>query len=183
MEIYFVRHGESFSNVNDLYNGIEDIELTERGINEAISLSKILNNINFSVVFSSPLYRARKTAEYCGYFNLKVSELLIERNYGLLEGMKIGENYSEELINSVESSEDLYLRLFLFLNELNDRFNADSKILIFTHGTCIKYILSTIERKPIQKIKIDNGSLTSIIMEKDLSMSLGKYYNYKPKRM
>lgn len=62
LELVLVRHGESYAN-RDNTNEI-DSELTERGIQQAERLAPWLAaHFDFTALYSSPLIRARKTAE------------------------------------------------------------------------------------------------------------------------
>ena len=84
--IYIVRHGQTNWNIEGRYQGRIDIELNETGINQAKEISKKLKNINFDKIFSSPLKRAKKTAEIISDGKIILDERLIERYNGELEG-------------------------------------------------------------------------------------------------
>lgn len=62
--VYFVRHGETVWNVENKICGSTDIDLTQKGHEQAIETGKkILNdNINADKILYSPLIRAKKTA-------------------------------------------------------------------------------------------------------------------------
>lgn len=62
--VYFVRHGETVWNVENKICGSTDIDLTQKGHEQAIETGKkILNdNIKADKILYSPLIRAKKTA-------------------------------------------------------------------------------------------------------------------------
>lgn len=63
MEIYLIRHGETEWNTLRKLQGRSDTELNEVGIQLAQMTSKALEDIPFDVIYTSPLKRAKKTAE------------------------------------------------------------------------------------------------------------------------
>ena len=63
MNIYLVRHGETIWNKEGRIQGREDVPLNEKGIALAEITSEGMREIPFDVIYSSPLIRARKTAE------------------------------------------------------------------------------------------------------------------------
>ena len=89
--VYFVRHGETVWNVENKICGSTDIDLTQKGHEQAIETGKkILNdNIKADKILYSPLIRAKKTA-------MHISEItgipafeeprLTEQNFGKFEG-------------------------------------------------------------------------------------------------
>ena len=63
MEIYIIRHGKTPWNVDRLLQGGTDIELNEDGRDLAVKTGEGLKDVDFDVIFSSPLKRATETAE------------------------------------------------------------------------------------------------------------------------
>lgn len=62
MKIYIVRHGEVPHNALKQYNN-QNEDLTEKGIKQAEELREKIKMINYDIVISSPLIRAKHTAE------------------------------------------------------------------------------------------------------------------------
>lgn len=62
MIIYFVRHGESEANKNNFHHTPE-VPLSELGLQQAHNAAKRFKNIKIDLIYSSPLMRARQTAE------------------------------------------------------------------------------------------------------------------------
>lgn len=91
MEIYIVRHGETLWNKSRRLQGSKDINLSEVGRREAIERGKQLKNVDFDVIYSSPLNRAYETACIIkGERNIPIimDERLREINFGINEGMR-----------------------------------------------------------------------------------------------
>ena len=63
MLLYVTRHGETDFNVEKRYTGSTDIPLNDKGLQQAKELASKVSDIRFDVIVSSPLLRARQTAE------------------------------------------------------------------------------------------------------------------------
>lgn len=61
--IYFIRHGETASNVEGRFRGRADIPLSENGVRQSIALGESMRNIPLTAIYSSPLARSIQTAE------------------------------------------------------------------------------------------------------------------------
>jgi probable phosphoglycerate mutase len=90
MIIYLLRHGESESNSNSIFAAKKvDLPLTQLGIQQAVLQARRLKNAGFVEIFSSPLLRARHTAEIvgrsCGISSV-IADELSEVDVGLLDG-------------------------------------------------------------------------------------------------
>lgn len=58
-----IRHGQIRSNVEDVYAGRTDEELTESGASQANRLGQEIRDLEISVIYTSPLARTVQTAE------------------------------------------------------------------------------------------------------------------------
>ena len=75
MKIYIVRHGEVPHNALKQYNN-EDEDLNEKGISQAEALKDKIKDIDYDIIISSPLIRARQlivahsgvSKAFSGYF-------------------------------------------------------------------------------------------------------------------
>src|SRR3954454_6306146 len=85
--IYLARHGETEWSKSGQHTGRTDIPLTAPGEAAARQIATRLAGITFARVFSSPLSRARRTAELAG-FRPEIDPELLEWNYGDCEGRK-----------------------------------------------------------------------------------------------
>ncbi|MBA4312241.1 MAG: 2,3-diphosphoglycerate-dependent phosphoglycerate mutase [Chlorobiaceae bacterium] len=98
-KVVLVRHGESVWNKENRFTGWTDVDLSERGINEAMQAGKILNqeNYRFDIAFTSVLKRAIKTLNHVldemdlHWIPVEKSWRLNERHYGALQGLNKAE--------------------------------------------------------------------------------------------
>ncbi len=80
MKVYIVRHGEVATNAPKIFN-TETEDLNEKGIEQAKELREKIQDISFDIIISSPLIRARHTAEIINSKNIPIQtdERLRER--------------------------------------------------------------------------------------------------------
>ena len=81
MKLYIIRHGETVWNTEGRLQGIADIELNENGIRLARVTARGMADIPFDLAITSPLKRARQTAEL----------VLGERKVPILEDSRLEE--------------------------------------------------------------------------------------------
>lgn len=92
MSFYVLRHGQTDWNVQMRLQGSTDIPLNETGRAQAHVAAKILAGEGITKIIASPLSRALETARIVGAasgLEPVVDGRLIERNFGLFEGMTI----------------------------------------------------------------------------------------------
>ena len=94
LTIYLVRHGQTFFNKYGRFQGFSDIDLTQLGLENAISAGERLANIEFAAAYSSDLRRAENTAQAIldanTGSNLKLASLKEFREvfFGSFEGLR-----------------------------------------------------------------------------------------------
>jgi probable phosphoglycerate mutase len=94
--MYLVRHGETAWTISGQHTGRTDIPLTERGEREAQELSARLQGMTFASVLTSPMQRARRTAELAGFgARAKPDANLLEWDYGAYEGRRTADIEAE----------------------------------------------------------------------------------------
>lgn len=93
-KLILLRHGETEWSKLGKHTGLTDIPLTARGEELARGAGKLLGGYKFSLVLTSPLQRARRTAELAG-LQAEVDPLLVEWDYGGYEGRTTREIRSE----------------------------------------------------------------------------------------
>lgn len=89
MDIYIVRHGETVWNKSRLLQGSRDIELSREGREAAVYRGEQLKDIDFDVIYSSPLSRAYETARLIrGSKDIEIikDDRLREVSFGVNEG-------------------------------------------------------------------------------------------------
>ena len=97
IELLLVRHGESYTNVAREFScRLVDHGLTKRGVKESFCAARWLSNTQISKVYTSPLKRAKETAEIITNtlgLNIVVLEELREVDVGSLEGQSNDHNW------------------------------------------------------------------------------------------
>lgn len=93
MKLILVRHGETYWNKEGLVQGCDsDIELNETGLEQARKLAVFLENEPITTILSSPLSRAKSTAEVIAKHHrlpVEIDPALMELKVGELEGMSV----------------------------------------------------------------------------------------------
>ena len=87
--IYLIRHGETLWNKKGRYQGIADVELSEKGILQADKIEDYFRDIKLDAVISSPLKRAVRTGQGVAVSHdlpLIIEENLHELDFGEWEG-------------------------------------------------------------------------------------------------
>lgn len=117
IKLVLVRHGQSVWNLENRFTGWTDVELSEKGVNEAINAGKLLKEkgYNFDVAYTSVLKRANDTLYYIlKELNIDIpihySWRLNERHYGALQGLnkdETKEKYGEEQVHLWRRSADV----------------------------------------------------------------------------
>lgn len=88
--IVVARHGESVWHRADRYVGVSDIDLTDRGREQARELGVWAQLQGFSAIWSSPLRRSHDTAEAAGATTgraVRTDDRLTELDFGIAEGV------------------------------------------------------------------------------------------------
>jgi 2,3-bisphosphoglycerate-dependent phosphoglycerate mutase len=89
---YYVRHGQTEANVRGFIAGSMDVPLTVLGLKQANAAARVLAREPITAIYSSPLRRARDSAEPLAKalgLNVNVLPELSERRRGELEGQAI----------------------------------------------------------------------------------------------
>ncbi|MEE8318999.1 MAG: histidine phosphatase family protein [Dehalococcoidales bacterium] len=100
-EIRLIRHGETGWNAAELFRGRADIALNENGLRQAELLAEYFKDEKIDAIYSSPLERARKTAEIiAGRHELEVKNTggLIDIDFGEWQGLsrqEVKDRYGE----------------------------------------------------------------------------------------
>lgn len=92
--ISFVRHGETGLNRDGRLQGRVDSELSARGLEQVARLATRLSSWEITSVVSSPLARARQTAQAIAAVagcEVEIDERLIELDYGEWDGLPLSE--------------------------------------------------------------------------------------------
>lgn len=90
-ELLLVRHGETEWTLSRRHTGLTDLPLTGNGEDEARTLASLLARHTIALALTSPLRRARRTAELAGLRHAQVEPNLHEWDYGDYEGLTTAE--------------------------------------------------------------------------------------------
>lgn len=141
MKVYIVRHGQVPHNALEQYNSADE-DLTELGIKQAKELRNKIKSMKFDIIISSPLNRAKHTAEIINVNNQRIvyDDRIRERNCGNLSGKPLEVTNREEYWNyntTIQYGTSENIRLFFekvhnFLDELKTK--DYEKVLIVAHS-------------------------------------------------
>lgn len=118
MKLVLLRHGESIWNKENLFTGWTDVELSEKGIEEAKTAGRLLREegYDFDVCYTSYLKRAIHTLQYAldemdrAWLPVIKTWKLNERHYGALQGLnktETAKKYGDEQVKIWRRSYDI----------------------------------------------------------------------------
>ena len=148
---YFVRHGETVWNVENKICGATDIELTEKGHEQAILTGKkILElGIKADMILTSPLVRAAVTARHISEITgipVKVEPRLIEQNFGKYESTaRNGAEFHEakkHMASRYETGESMLHLAQRIYNLLDDIKAGDKIYILVAHNGIVRMVES-----------------------------------------
>ena len=144
MRVLFARHGKTNTNLEKVIAGHLQAQLTPEGIEQAKQLGEALKNVKIDAAYISPLDRAQQTfhtAFPSPSFPFYTESLLIERNFGSLEGKKNDGDYygwwrtqHQDEVDG-ETIQDVAIRWGDFIDKLKATYgDADVTILVVAHA-------------------------------------------------
>ena len=187
----FLRHAQAENNTKRILAGrTEGVPLTKTGIEQAERIAKYLAPIDISAIYSSPIERAKHTAEIVAKncsLDVVLDERLTEINMGKFTRMnyddmfakygniflKFYENDPVISEHEVETFPDVQKRVLEMVDHVLKKHNNENVILV-THMDPIKSMLAKVMNlvpKTLFELIIANASLT-IIKEQDKVFSL-----------
>jgi len=177
-KVILVRHGQTLWNLTMKYQGHSNIELIEKGVQQAELVAQSLSDEDISAVYASDLDRALKTAECIAEkHNLQVTAIpgLREINYGEWEGLtrdKINNRWSGAISNLLTYPDEVQFPGGETFREVKERASTALKklvaghpnqtIIVVSHGVTICTILCAIlniHLNHLWKIKQDNTAI------------------------
>jgi len=159
--IIFLRHGQAKNNIERILTGrTPGVPLTEKGIDQAEKAAKFLEHMNVSAIYSSPIERARHTAEIVGKHNsldVTIDDRLIELDMGKFTGVPYDEIFNshgnvfmkfyngelEIAHNGVETFSEVKKRVLGIVDHVIEN-HPDQNVVLVTHMDPIKAMLSTV---------------------------------------
>ena len=189
--IIFLRHAQAENNTKRILAGrTEGVHLTKTGIEQAERIAKYLATIDISAIYSSPIERAKHTAEIVAKscsLDVVLDERLTEIDMGKFTRMnyddmfakygniflKFYENDPVISEHEVETFPDVQKRVLEMVDHVLKKHNNENVILV-THMDPIKSMLAKVMNlapKTLFELIIANASVT-IITEQDNKFSL-----------
>lgn len=167
--VYLVRHGETEWNKEGRLQGRTDIPLNEVGWKQAEACGKFLKTFHWDVMLTSPLKRAKQTAETINrLLQLPLYEIdeFIERDFGAAEGLTMKEvmsTFPDRNYPNKESRSALQSRIYQGLQKINENYTGHH-VLLITHGAVINMLFELLSDGKVgkNKLKLKNASISSI---------------------
>jgi phosphoserine phosphatase len=182
MRLVLVRHGESEWNRIGRYQGQADAPLSELGLRQADALANRLRHEEIDAIYTSPLQRARRTADAIARFHPSVpfaeERALLEIHHGEWQGLlaaEVRERYPDLLeewrtyptrcqMPGGESFSNI-LKRTLNLREQLCRQHGEGTVLVSTHDVVVKILIADalgMHMDRINRLWITNASISVI---------------------
>ena len=180
--LVLLRHGESVWNAANRFTGWTDVELSEKGEQEAADAGQQLADKRFDVCYTSDLVRAQKTAEIVLELNSASNTIpthedwrLNERHYGALQGLNKDETRAKHGAEQVhiwrrsydvappdgESLKTCAERTIPCLEEcIIPDLTSGKNVLVTAHGNSLRSIVMHIEgltREQVLSLELPTG--------------------------
>jgi len=186
--VIFLRHGQAKNNIERILTGrTPNIPLTEKGIEQAEKTAKFLEQMNISAIYSSPIERAKHTAEIVAkhnFLDVTIDDRLIELDMGKFTGvpyddiftsygnvfMKFYNGELEIAHNGVETFSEVKKRVLSIVDHVIEN-HPDQNVVLVTHMDPIKAMLSTV-------VDLSPTNLFELIIA-NASLNIFREYNRK----
>lgn len=166
-----LRHGQTDWNIDLRLQGTTDIPMNETGIAQIAQAAEVISKSDWDIILTSPLGRAVHSAELVkqriGEIELEVEPLLLERSFGIGEGMTYAEWQKDfadlDHIPGAESRLAVEKRSADLLDHLIDKYSG-AKILAVSHGALIRSVISNVSlgEIPPKGERLQNASLHNL---------------------
>ena len=141
MKLYVIRHGQTNWNLKGIIQGQKDIELNDKGINEARKAKDEFNSLKIDLIMCSPLKRAKETAKILNTdknINIIYKSELIERGLGDFEGESciteeddIYNYHMNKTIRNIEPVVDLCNRINDLIDEIINKYKGKKYLISY----------------------------------------------------
>lgn len=204
MELLIVRHAESVANAEERMQGQRDYPLSERGEAQAQRLARFLVDAGyrFDAAYSSPLTRARRTAEVLtralGLPEPELTPELSELNAGRLQGLTRAEilagfpSFLQRRLTDLgdfseyggESYADVQLRVQSLVARFHERHRPHAhRVLVVAHGGTNFHLVKALVCDPVPRVmsvKFGNCSSTLVRVRERRGQYLGEIVFHLP---
>ncbi|MDQ3616305.1 MAG: histidine phosphatase family protein [Actinomycetota bacterium] len=179
-ELWLVRHGETEWSRDSRHTSHTDLPLTEKGIEVAGELRERLKGTSFDLVLTSPLQRARRTAELAGFDDAVADDDLVEWGYGDYEGVtteKIRETVADWTVwthesPGGESAAEVTRRLDRVVSRVRGHRGAT---LVFGHGHALRALTARWIEQPVEEgrfFRLDTATVCTLGYERETPVVL-----------
>lgn len=167
------RHTESEWNLLGKWTGLNDVNLTAKGEQEAEEIGNMLHDVRFDVVYTSEQKRTHQTLAGILKGSVhpdvphQIHGAVNERDYGDLTGKnkwEVQEEIGEEAFKGIrrgwdypvpggETLKDVYARVVpFFVDEILPQLQAGKNILMVAHGNSIRALIKYLDEIHEDKI-------------------------------
>jgi broad specificity phosphatase PhoE len=185
-QVYFVRHGETAWTITGQYTGRTDIPLVQQGETDAEKLGARLKGLEFTQVMTSPLQRARRTAELAGFGKSMVADAdLAEWDYGAYEGRRTldirGERPGWRLLEDGCPGGETLEAVSARADRLIDRLHSlGGEVLIFSHRDILRILAARwlrLQAVEARRFYLTTASLSILGYHHDLNEPVIRLWN------
>lgn len=190
--IILVRHCEAQGNHERIFQGATDCDITERGERQLEALSERFRTIEFDVLYSSPLRRARRTAEAVNLYHglpVQIEPGLREINAGHWEGKRWADFpalYPDEARawnlapwdfapKGGETMRQVYERISATVRSIAQK-ERGRRVAAVSHGCAIRNLLCYAHGWPIERLNeiewCDNTAVSVLEFDEDGAISI-----------
>ncbi|MGR3741951.1 histidine phosphatase family protein [Companilactobacillus sp. DQM5] len=184
-KFYFIRHGKTQWNLEGRYQGAHgDSSLLDESFEDIKHLSAFLRNIEFTKVYSSPLKRARITAETLiedlkQEIPIVICDELREFDLGIMEGEKFKDmeskypelilafrnspkDYHHEIVDG-ESFDEVISRTNRLIKDIAKDSDGSENYIVVSHGAALVAMIKSLIGEKLADLRKDGGlSNTSV---------------------
>ena len=179
--IYIIRHGQVYNPDKIIYGRLPNFGLSEIGKKQIEETAKFLKDKQIDMIFSSPLLRAKQTAEIIKneleLTTIHITEEIneVKTSYQGWKTEKLDKLQSQVYLNPLdphdETMEQIAQRMEHFVDTISQSF-AGKRIAVCSHGDPIMLLKFVIHNKPLEVVsfKTDNyvqhGEVYQITIDK-----------------
>ncbi|MEQ8324469.1 MAG: 2,3-diphosphoglycerate-dependent phosphoglycerate mutase [Vicingaceae bacterium] len=199
-KLVIVRHGQSLWNKENKFTGWVDVDLAEKGVEEAMEAGRLLQGITFDVAFTSALKRAQRTLELIlseqGQTEVIVhkNQALNERMYGDLQGMDkdaARKEFGEEQVQiwrrsfdiappNGESLKDTLERVLPYYEkEIKPALISGKNVIIAAHGNSLRALIMHLEnltKEEVLKVEVPTGKPKLYELDASMNVTSSSYF-------
>lgn len=194
-KLVLIRHGESIWNAQGIWTGRTDIDLTQKGFDEAKKAGEGIEHLSFAIAYTAPLVRTRHTLDEIKKvlkdktFPDFIAPELTERDYGDLTGKnkwQVEKEFGEKQFLAWrrgwdtppphgESLQDVYNRVSPFFEtQVLPRLKEGENVLIVSSGNELRALIKHIEHisdEDIVTTEIKTGEVYEYTFDKNGEMT------------